>query len=218
MNLYEIAHEYRMDVARLQDLDLPPATVLDTVDAMQGELADKIRAVIFVAQELEALANARTECAQKMTVSANAIANRAHSLRAYAQAAIQNSGIMLPLRFPEFTVNLQRSPPACGNLKMEELPGQYKVTDVSFRVQGEHAEEFLAAVRELVARAPEVCPQTQVENLEVQTRADKRAILDELKIRMERARIDSRACGKALQPEPLPGAALAPEHFRLTVR
>ncbi len=218
MTLYEIAHSYRMDVARLQDLDLPPEAVLDTIECMQGELTDKIRAVIFVSQELDALANARTECAQKMAISANAIAQRAQRLRAYAQVAIQNSGLMLPLRFPEFTINLQRNPPACGDLQLEELPGKYKVTDVSFRVTGEHADVFVDALREFVAQAPDFCPQTQVDHLDVQTKADKRAILDELKLRRDRAQRDARANGQAPQPEPLPGAALAPEHFRLTVR
>lgn len=131
--------------------------------------------------------------------------------RAYAQVAIQNSGVMLPLRFPEFTVNLQRNPPACGDLKLEELPDKYKVTDVSFRVMGEHADVFLDALRKFVAQAPNFCPQTQ---------ADKRAILDELKMRRDRAPLEVRASGQAHQPEPepLPGAALAPDHFRLTVR
>lgn len=44
--LYEIAADYRADLAALADLDLDPQTVADTLEGMQGDLQAKLRAVI----------------------------------------------------------------------------------------------------------------------------------------------------------------------------
>ena len=40
-SLYDIAAQYRADVARLADLDLPAEVITDTLDAMSGELEVK---------------------------------------------------------------------------------------------------------------------------------------------------------------------------------
>jgi hypothetical protein len=194
MKLYEIAAQYRDDVARLQDLDLPPEVVLDTIDAMQGDIAEKIKAVVVVALEIEAEGQARAEHAKRMAESSKATLHRAEALRSYAQIAIQNCGLVLPLKYPEFNVTLHKNPPSCEITNNELLPRKFKNLVVSFECSGDPE-----VVRGLLLSRPEIG--LTRDEVEVTTFADKRAVLAALK-----------------DGEKIDGARMNPTIYRLAVK
>lgn len=198
MNLYDIATQYREDVVLLQNLDMPSEAVLDTVEGMQGDLIDKLKAVLIVAMRLEAEAQVRAEHGKRMLDSAKAMAQRAESLRTYAQATIQGCGLALPLKYPEFTVALQRNPPSCEVVDVMKLPVELKSCTVTFAVHPAQASSFVQAIRDSADLHQAVAGEPTVE-----FKPDKKAVLDTLK----RTGTDT-----------LPGAHLNPPAFRLTIR
>ncbi len=140
MNLYQLTEEYRRDVERLAEVELPPEVVLETIESMQGDLAQKLRAVMCFTLELEAEATARAAEAKRMSDSARSASKRADALRSYAQMAIVNSGLTMPQKFPEFTLAMQKAAPTCDVSEPELLPPNCKFTEVSFRVPGLNAQ------------------------------------------------------------------------------
>jgi hypothetical protein len=189
--LYQIVARYQDDLAKLQDLDLPPEVVLDTIESMQGEVEAKVRAVVAYALDLERAAEAREAEAKRMTEGARRLADRAESIKMYAQIALMNSGLKLPLMAPEFTLNLAKLPPSVEVLDPEALPDSMVKTTVSVSFSG-RSEVFRAAV---AAAMPNGC------EFNTDTKPVKKTIGDALKT------------GAAV-----PGAKLAPVGYRLTVR
>lgn len=198
MNLYEIATVYREDVAHLQDLDLPPEVVIDTVEGMQGDVIDKLKAVMIVAMRLDAEAEVRAVHAKRMSESAKALANRAQSLRTYARLTIEGCGIALPIKYPEFTLGMQKNPASCEVIDVQELPSDLKACSVTFTVRPDQAGAFVAGILKSAKLAKAVEGEPGIEY-----RPDKKAILDVLK----KAGTDT-----------LPGARLCPAAYRLTIR
>ena len=168
MKLYEVVAQYREDLARLQDLDLPAEVVLDTIEAMQGAPEEKVKAVLIVAMEIEAEGKVRAEHAKRMAESSKGMLLRAEGLRSYAQLAIQNCGLPLPLKYPEFNVNLQANPKSCDVFDTALLPPHMKRTVVEFDVIGD-AKELLERIATITQAVPVVT-----------TVPDKKAVLDAL--------------------------------------
>lgn len=195
--LFEITKQYREDLEKLNDMDLPNEVVLDTVEAMQADLETKIRAVVAYARELEKIADLRRDEAKRMVDGAKAMENRAESLLSYVQAMVQASGIALPLRYPEFTVNLAKLPTSCEVTNAKMLPMHMVKSTVALTFQGymtnEGLEQIVSYASNLMGATPNAI------NLDVS--ADKREVLSELK------------AGTALE-----GAKLTPVGYRLSVR
>lgn len=92
-SLYNIAAEFRQQLAALSDLDMPPEAVADTVEGMSGELESKLRAVIAYSLELDVLAAGASDAAKRMSDRAKTLASRVDWLRNYALQAMQGTGI-----------------------------------------------------------------------------------------------------------------------------
>lgn len=191
--LYAIVAQYQADLAALNDLDLPPEVVLDTVEAMQGPIEDKIRAVVAYAIDIEKQSEARASEAARMRDGAERLSARAESLRMYAQVALMNSGLRLPLVTPEFTLNLAKNPRPVDapETAVSQLPDSMVKTSVSI--------SFAGRPNDLVDVVRAAMPADAV--VEVTMRPVKKLIGDALKAGDE-----------------VPGAKLGPQTFRLTVR
>jgi hypothetical protein len=92
-SLYTVASEYRSQLAALSDLDMPPEVVFDTVESIQGDLTDKLRAVIAYSLELDILAAGASDAAKRMQDRAKTLTTRVEWLRSYALKAMQDTGI-----------------------------------------------------------------------------------------------------------------------------
>lgn len=194
--LFEIIREYQDQLAQLNDADLPNEVVLDTIEAMQGTVEDKLRAVIAYALQIKADAATRKEHAKRMAESAKAMENRYDSLMMYAQIGVMNSGLKLPLVLPEFTVNLAKNPPSVDLLvQAVDVPQQFQRRTIVVEVpEGWSEDDVTDTVRQMEERGA-VC--------NVSVEVDKRRLLDAMKA----------------DPEPHRGyARIAPTSYRLTVR
>ena len=188
--LYQIVARYQDDLAALQEIDLPPEVVADTIEGMQGEIEDKVRAVVAYALEMEKAAEARHAESVRLKNSAIKYLDRAESLRKYALGALQASGLRLPLVAPEFTLNIAKQPPSVEVADVTALPDEMVKTTVTIQFTGRIPDTW--AVSEQAPSGAEIA---------VDTVPVKKAISDALKTNTD-----------------VPGAALAPQSFRLTVR
>lgn len=109
--LYEISAQYLEAMAGLADLDLPPECVADTLEGLQGELTDKLRAVIAYAQTLQAEADMVAKRADELAARAKATSNRADSLRTYALNAMVACGIA-EVKTADFVAKWKENPPS----------------------------------------------------------------------------------------------------------
>jgi hypothetical protein len=191
--LYQIVARYQDDLAKLQDLDLPPEVVLDTIESMQGEVEAKVRAVVAYALDLERAAEAREAEAKRMAEGARRLADRAESIKMYAQIALMNSGLKLPLIAPEFTLNLAKLPPSVEITDPEAVPAEHRQTTITFTIKGEPKNPAWMAAQYAFQQAGF--------DMTEDAKPVKKTIGDALKT------------GAAV-----PGAKLAPVGYRLTVR
>lgn len=206
MNLYEIATQYRDDVARLQDLDLPSEVVLDTLEGMQGDVTDKIRASMIVSMNLDAEADALEMHGKRMLDAAKARRNRSEFVRTNALLTIQGCGIVTPIKYAEFTIGMQKNPASCEVLDVQELPADLKACSVTFTVRPDKANEFMAAIQKNAKLAAAIAGMPDID-----IRPDKKAILDVLKKAGTDTLPGARLCPPQVPPDhPLKASAPSP--------
>lgn len=194
--LFEVIDQYQQQLSALQDTDLPPEVVMDTIEAMQGDVETKLRAVVAYALQVKADAETRKAHAKRMADSAKAMEHRYDSLMMYAQVGVMNSGLKLPLALPEFTLNLAKNPPSCEvTTTITEVPAKFLRRTIRIEVPEHWTEDD---VREVIQGA-EAQGGIGCCDLDV----DKRAVLEAVKA-------DPEACK--------PFAKLNPTSYRLTVR
>lgn len=125
MNLFEIAAEYRADVAKLEDLELDEQTLLDTLEAIGGELETKAMNTAFIAKNLEATAAQIEAHAKAMTDRAKAMKNRAERLRNYLKDGLKLAKVD-KIDTPYFRIKIALNPPS---VKIEDeslIPDAFK--------------------------------------------------------------------------------------------
>ncbi|WP_250519469.1 siphovirus Gp157 family protein [Caballeronia sp. NCTM1] len=129
MNLFEIASEYRADVAKLEDLDLDEQTLLDTLEAIGGELETKAMNTAFVVRNLEATAAQIEEATKAMNDRAKALKNRAGRIRQYLL-----DGLTLAqcdkVDTPYFRIKIALNPPSVQISDESLIPANYKTDPV----------------------------------------------------------------------------------------
>jgi hypothetical protein len=126
-SLYSIASEYRADLDRLADLDMPPEVVADTLEGMQGALQDKLRAVIAYSLDLDVLATGTEEAAKRLADLAKARRARVQALRDYALTTMQACGIA-EVATDEFGAKLAKKPPSVQIQDAALIPLEYMRT------------------------------------------------------------------------------------------
>lgn len=194
-NLFDIIGEYQQQLQQLADIDMPPEAVMDTIESFQGDVENKLRAVVAYALQLEHEAEARSKEAKRMAEGAEALERRAEALKTYAQIGLMNSGLKLPLVLPEFTLNVAKMPPSCEITDEAALPNNAVLTTVVIDAVGRHEG---ATVKEKIAA---LFPTDGTTTIEVKVRPIKRVVLNSLKT------------GAKVE-----GAKLTPTAYRMTVR
>lgn len=123
-SLYEIAHTYREDAKRLADLDIPEDVVIDTLDAMAGDLEVKAQNVVFFAKDLQATAVAIKQAEDSMAARRKAIENRAKHLLSYVQGCMETAQVQ-KIECPFFRLSIAKSPPAVDVYELGLIPAEY---------------------------------------------------------------------------------------------
>lgn len=86
--LYEIANEY----AKLMDSDFSPDEIADTLEGMEGELADKIEQLLAICKNETGYAERLREEAKSLCERAAIIQNKVDNIQAYIASAMEVAG------------------------------------------------------------------------------------------------------------------------------
>ena len=121
MNLYTITTEYRAQLATLADADLDAQTVLDTVEGLQGELEQKLRAVIAYSLELDIQAAGAAEAAKRIGDRAKSLQSRGEWLRTYALESMRATGLG-EVATAEFAAKVAKKPPSVNVIDAALIP------------------------------------------------------------------------------------------------
>ena len=80
-NLYQLTNNYETVLNMLYDEDADEQMILDTLEAIEGEIEDKADNYAKIIKELEVKQNARKEEAKRLTESAKVFENRVKALK-----------------------------------------------------------------------------------------------------------------------------------------
>lgn len=127
--LFTIVESYRADLDALNAMDIDAATYADTLDGMQGELQDKLRAVIAYSLDLEIEATGAAAASKRMKERAESIENRVKWLREYALRAMEATGLP-EISTDEWAAKVAKKPPSVVIADGIELPAEYVRTTV----------------------------------------------------------------------------------------
>jgi hypothetical protein len=122
--LYQIADQYLQDVAKLQDLDLDPQTVADTLESMGGDLEAKATNVAMFVRNLESLADQIKQAEASMAARRKAIETRADNVREYLLSNMLRTGIS-KIESPYFKIALRNNPPSVVVDDPSLIPAKY---------------------------------------------------------------------------------------------
>lgn len=126
-SLYTIASAYQADLAALADLDLDPQTVADTLEGMQGDIRDKLRAVIAFSLDQDVLATGTEDAAKRMADLAKARRARVQYLRDYALQTMQATGIA-EVATDEWGAKLAKKPASVNVFDADKVPAVFMRT------------------------------------------------------------------------------------------
>lgn len=124
LTLYTIADSYLQDVAKLQDLDLDPQTIADTLEGMAGDLEVKATNVAMFIRNLESLCDQIKQAEAAMAARRKAIETRAESIREYLLTNMVRTGIT-KIESPYFKIALRNNPPSVVVDDPTAIPAKY---------------------------------------------------------------------------------------------
>lgn len=127
ITLYQLAAEHRDALARLEDLDLPPEAVADTLESLGGELEAKAQNVVAFLRNLETSAEAIKSAEKAMSERRKAIENRAAHLKQYVLDAMQHHGIQ-KIECPLFAISIAKNPPSVEIEDERLVPDDYRTS------------------------------------------------------------------------------------------
>ena len=93
MTLYELGGEYQELLSLIDNGEIPEEAIADTLEAIQGELKDKMDNIACVIKNLKAESEAIKAEAKSLTERSKAKEKRADWLKKYLSAIMQQSGI-----------------------------------------------------------------------------------------------------------------------------
>ena len=127
--LYEIVAEYRAQLDALAELDLDAQTYADTLESMDGELKDKLRAVIAYSLDLEIEATGAAAAAKRMKERADSLDTRVKWLRDYALRSMEATNLS-EVSTDEWAAKVAKKPASVVIADGVELPAEYIRTSV----------------------------------------------------------------------------------------
>ena len=127
MKLYEVVQEYRTQLDALAELDLDARTYADTLESMDGELKDKLRAVIAYSLDLEIEATGAAAAAKRMKERADSLDTRVKWLRDYALRSMEACNLP-EVSTDEWAAKVAKKPPSVVISEGAIIPIAYQRT------------------------------------------------------------------------------------------
>ena len=123
-HLYEIARN-KVELERLMEYgDMDPQAIVDTLEAVEGELTEKALDVARVSRNLDAVAVAVREAGKAMLDRAARLEKRAESIRQYLLMNMGFAGIT-KIECPQFVIAIKHNPPAVVIDDEKFVPAEY---------------------------------------------------------------------------------------------
>lgn len=125
-NIYEITNDYLQIMAMLEDSDLDPQTLADTMEGIEGEFEIKAENYAKVMKNLEGdILAIKTEI-DRLTSKKRVIENNIKNMKSTLQTAMETTG-KTKFKTELFSFNIQKSAPAVViDLEdMSKLPSQF---------------------------------------------------------------------------------------------
>ena len=91
-NLYQLTQNYDAVLNMLYDEDTDEQMILDTLEAIEGEIEEKADGYAKIIKELESKKNARKEEAKRLTESAKVFENRVNTLKQNLYNSMKQTG------------------------------------------------------------------------------------------------------------------------------
>jgi Siphovirus Gp157 len=104
--------------------DVPPEQLQDTLDMLKGDIQEKATNIGFVVRNLEETAEAIKRAATQATGRANAILNRADSLKSYALAQLKAAGIS-KVEHPMLVMSIRKNPVKVVTDFEDSIPAEF---------------------------------------------------------------------------------------------
>ena len=132
MRLYELTTQ----LAELQNLDIEPDLLADTVEAVEGELEIKAENLLKVVSNLDSDVEQIDAEIKRLTARKKTIKNRQDWLREYLRSNMESNGID-KISCPLWTITLRKATPAVYlSVDPSELPPDYqKITITADKVK-----------------------------------------------------------------------------------
>ncbi len=121
LTLYEIAETYRHALTALEDMDLSPETVTDTLDGLAGDLQVTATNIAKFVKNLEGLAAQIKEEETHMAHRRKRLDERAQAIREYIKGCMETAGIT-KIDCPFFQLSIKKNPPAVEIINENLVP------------------------------------------------------------------------------------------------
>lgn len=122
--LYTLALEFRAAAEQLENLELPPEAVADTLESLSGDLEQKAQNVALFARNLEATAAAIKQAEGDMARRRKALENRVAHLKDYMLAQMMVAGIK-KIEGPYLRIGIRDNPEAVEVFDAAQIPAEF---------------------------------------------------------------------------------------------
>ena len=122
--LYDIALEYRTDLDKLADLDLPPEVIADTLEGMSGALEAKASNIASLVRNLEVTADAVKDAEAQLYKKRKALESRIQSIKDYTLNVMVGNQID-KIETPYFNLTVAKNPLAVDIYDIKQVPAHF---------------------------------------------------------------------------------------------
>lgn len=122
--LYVLAGEYQRAALYLEELDLPPDAITDTLESLAGDLETKATNVAFMARNIEALAAQIKDAEKQMAERRKALESRAERLRDYMLSCMLVAGVK-KIEGPMLKISVRDNPGAVEIFDSSQIPDEF---------------------------------------------------------------------------------------------
>ena len=124
MKLYELAQNYAQLLEMADDMESD--ALVDTLEALQGEIEEKAENIAKLVKNLEADAKIIKEEEQRLAERRRAIEAKVERLKAYLQQQLEVAGLQKVKR-PTITVAIQNNPPSVEIADEKLIPSEFMI-------------------------------------------------------------------------------------------
>ena len=125
MKLHELTDQYQQVLAMVDD-ECDTQAIQDTLEGIEGMIADKAESIAKLMKSIEADEQAIKAEEDRLKARREALKNRRESIKEYLQNQLISAGID-KVKGTIFTVSIQNNPPSAQISEGAKVPGKYLI-------------------------------------------------------------------------------------------